>query len=67
MPFHRGTILRFLPLLFLVLAALHSPAQSGNAGIVRGTVTDPSGAVIPSATIHLTNQVSGQQYGNWNV
>jgi hypothetical protein len=26
---------------------------------VRGTVTDPSGAVIPNATVHLTNGVSG--------
>ena len=34
-------------------------AQSGNAGAVRGTVTDPSGAVIPDATVHLTNGVSG--------
>jgi hypothetical protein len=46
-----------LPL--LVCRALRLPAQSGNAGAVRGTVTDPSGAVIPNATVHLTNQVSG--------
>ena len=59
MPFHRGTILRFLPLLFLLLSVLHAPAQSGNAGNIHGTVTDPSGAVIPGATVHLTNQVSG--------
>jgi hypothetical protein len=59
MPIHRGAILRILPLLILFFAALHAPAQSGNAGIVRGTVTDPSGAVIPSATVHLTNAASG--------
>ncbi|MGA2808972.1 MAG: TonB-dependent receptor [Terracidiphilus sp.] len=59
MPIHRDATLRILPLLFLFLAALYSPAQSGNAGIVRGTVTDPSSAVIPNATVHLTNQVSG--------
>jgi len=34
-------------------------AQSGNAAPVRGTVTDPSGAVISGATVHLTNAVSG--------
>jgi hypothetical protein len=34
-------------------------AQGGNAGSIRGTVTDPSGAVIPGATVHLTNTVSG--------
>jgi hypothetical protein len=43
----------------LVFATLYAPAQSGNAGAVRGTVTDPSGAVIPNAVIQLTNQVSG--------
>jgi hypothetical protein len=59
MPFHRGTIFRILPAIALVFAALSTPAQSGNAGAVRGTVTDPSGAVIPNATVHLTNEVSG--------
>jgi len=34
-------------------------AQGGNAAPVRGTVTDPSGAVISGATVHLTNAVSG--------
>ncbi|HEY3706253.1 MAG TPA: TonB-dependent receptor [Terracidiphilus sp.] len=34
-------------------------AQGGNAGTVHGTVTDPSGAVIPGATAHLHNAVSG--------
>jgi hypothetical protein len=46
----------------LIVLALSSPlarAQSGNAGAVRGTVTDPSGAVIPGATVHVTNEVSG--------
>jgi hypothetical protein len=55
----RGAIFRALPLLALVCAALCSPAQSGNAGALHGTVTDASGAVIPNATVHLTNQVSG--------
>ncbi|MGA3031776.1 MAG: TonB-dependent receptor [Terracidiphilus sp.] len=56
MPFQRGAI---LPLFALLFAALTAPAQSGNAGALRGTVTDPSGAVIPNATVHLSNQVSG--------
>ena len=52
-------MLRILPLLALLFAALSASAQSGNAGTVRGTVTDPTGAVIPNATVHLTNAVSG--------
>jgi len=59
MPFIRGTIFRSLPALALIFAALGAPAQSGNAGAVRGTVTDPTGAVIPNATVHLTNGSSG--------
>ncbi|MGA2652145.1 MAG: TonB-dependent receptor [Terracidiphilus sp.] len=59
MPFIRGTILRILPVLALFFATLTASGQSGNAGTVRGTVTDPSGAVIPNATVHLTNDVSG--------
>lgn len=55
MTFRRGAILPFLALLFAVCSAL---AQSGNAGTVRGTVTDPSGAVVANATVHLTNEVS---------
>jgi hypothetical protein len=59
MPIIRGATLRILSLLALVLAGLTASAQSGNAGIVRGTVTDPSGAVIPNATVHLSNERSG--------
>ncbi len=35
-------------------AAQASPAQSGSA-ILRGSVTDPSGAAVPDATIQVTN------------
>jgi hypothetical protein len=59
MPFKRGAIVRVLPLLILFFAVFGAQAQSGNAGAVRGTVTDPTGAVIPNATVHLTNEVSG--------
>ena len=33
-------------------------AQSG-AGSIQGTVTDPTGAVIPGALIHVVNQGTG--------
>jgi Carboxypeptidase regulatory-like domain/TonB-dependent Receptor Plug Domain len=32
---------------------------ASNAGTVTGTVTDPSGAVVPNATVTLSNGVSG--------
>ena len=59
MKFPYGAIERLLPIVALVAAALAAPAQSGNAGTVRGTITDPSGAVIPGANVHLANQMSG--------
>jgi hypothetical protein len=59
MSFCRGTIYRVLSL-FVLIFALHSAyAQSGNAGTVRGTLTDPSGAVVPGVEVHLVNDVSG--------
>ena len=36
-------------------------AQSGNSTTVTGTVTDPTGAVVPNATVELRNPVSGFQ------
>jgi hypothetical protein len=55
----RGTIFRILPALVLIFVSLTASAQSGNAGTVRGTLTDPSGAVVPNVVIHLVNDVSG--------
>jgi len=55
----RGATLRVLPLLALAVMAGMASAQSGNAGTVQGTVTDPTGAMISGATVHLTNSISG--------
>jgi hypothetical protein len=59
MPFKCGTILRVFPILVVVFMAFTASAQSGNTGAVRGTVTDPSGAVVPNATVTLNNARSG--------
>jgi hypothetical protein len=42
----------------LALSGGVAHAQSA-AGIVRGTVTDPTGAVVPGATVTIANVVSG--------
>jgi Carboxypeptidase regulatory-like domain/TonB-dependent Receptor Plug Domain len=68
----RGTFAPALTLLTVVLsllqaASLHAQAKpapartqaAGNSGTITGTVTDPSGAVIPNATVTLTNALSG--------
>jgi hypothetical protein len=59
MNFHRYAIKRLLPIVALLAATAAANAQSGSAGSLRGTVTDPTGAVIPNAAVHLTNQLSG--------
>jgi len=45
--------------LLSLLAVSISQAQSGNSTSVVGTVADPTGAVVPSATVELRNPVSG--------
>jgi hypothetical protein len=60
MPFIPGTRFRFTFLLAFALSpAFAVAAQNGNSAPVHGAVTDPTGAVIPGATVHLTNPVSG--------
>ncbi len=59
MPFIRRAMPRILPLVAVLFAATCASAQSGNAGAIRGAVTDPSGAVVSGATVVLTNELSG--------
>jgi Carboxypeptidase regulatory-like domain/TonB-dependent Receptor Plug Domain len=59
MLFKNGTISLIFLTTIVLFVPLYAQAQGGNAGAVRGAVTDPTGAVIPGATIHLTNAVSG--------
>jgi Carboxypeptidase regulatory-like domain len=48
--FRLGSIL----LVVFIVAALTASARSG-IGSVEGTVTDPTGAVVPGAAIHVVN------------
>src|SRR3569833_2212476 len=60
MPLFSGRLFRILPLAGFLCAALAAPAaQGGNAAPGRGTVTDPSGAVIPGATVRHSNTFCG--------
>ena len=55
----RPDLLRALSLtVLLAFIATLGHAQS-NSGTVSGTITDPSGAVIPGATVDLSNHVTG--------
>jgi len=60
MPSFSGRLIRILPFAGFLLVAVGAPAaQNGNSATVRGTVTDPSSAVIPGATVTISNAVSG--------
>jgi hypothetical protein len=48
----------FFPVAFLLQLAASIYAQSGSSGSISGTITDPSGAVIPGATVTIDNPVS---------
>jgi len=56
---HRAAFFLFLILFSSALCAPRAGAQSiGNAGSITGTVTDPSGAVVPGAVVTIQNPVS---------
>jgi hypothetical protein len=59
-PFMRTLLRRIAFSLFLVCffsGALHAQSTS-NSGTITGTVTDPTGAVVPGATVTIHNPVS---------
>lgn len=39
-------------MIFVVLLSLAATAQTGNEATIQGTVTDPSGAVVPGVNVH---------------
>ncbi|MGA2214000.1 MAG: carboxypeptidase regulatory-like domain-containing protein [Bryobacteraceae bacterium] len=57
--FSRLAILGFLAIAVTPLTTPRMVAQGITTGTIEGTITDPTGAVIPGAQIQLTNQASG--------
>jgi hypothetical protein len=51
----------FFSLVFLFPALFPTVHAQSNSGTLTGTVTDPTGAVIPGATVAIQNPVSGLQ------
>jgi Carboxypeptidase regulatory-like domain len=48
-------LLTLVALLFITALAGYGQATSVNGGSIQGTITDPSGAVVPGATVTITD------------
>ena len=57
--FLRSTRLLLLALTMSLLMSLASLAQTGSSGQVAGNVTDQNGAIVPDATVTVTNLATG--------
>ena len=49
-------------IVFVAMSALPAYGQSGSAGSIAGTVTDPQSAVVPGATITVKNNATAQEF-----
>src|SRR3954466_9788923 len=56
----RNLLLSFATSLLALLLCVSANGQSLVSGDVTGTITDPSGAVVPNATVSVTNNATGQ-------
>ncbi len=56
----RLELLKMVVLALVVLCALHLSAQ--NSSSITGTVSDPTGAVVPDVHVELTNPATGATY-----
>src|SRR5271156_200034 len=72
--YRKSLFATFLAVFFLALS-LHTYAQSGgNSGSISGTVLDPTGAVVPNATVeihhpvsHFNNSATTDKSGNFSI
>jgi Carboxypeptidase regulatory-like domain/TonB-dependent Receptor Plug Domain len=56
---HSRIYAAFIALAVSCTAAIASAQSVGNSGSINGTVTDPSGAVVPGVQVEIHNPVSG--------
>ncbi len=54
----KSEIAVWIAIFCLALSAIHASAQTTGSSSLSGVVTDPSGAVVPGATVEITNPVS---------
>ena len=54
-----GRLWHLSALFVCLLAVAPAAGQIGGSGTIKGTVTDPTGAVIPSATVTAINVATG--------
>lgn len=59
-----GTLFAQIFLLIILCFSFCLIAQAQSTAVLNGTVTDPSGAAVPSAKIVVTNQATGE---GWNT
>jgi hypothetical protein len=52
----------FVRLMFLVLMTVLLAAAQNDRGTITGTVTDPTGSVVPGAALHAKNLATGGEY-----
>jgi hypothetical protein len=55
---YRQVIVTILAVLFCLTGGLLNAQSAGNSGSISGTVLDPTGAVVPNATVEIHNPVS---------
>lgn len=61
---HMAFLLVLAVVALLAIAPLPLNAQTTvSTGSIQGTITDPSGAVIPEAAITISNKATGQSFG----
>jgi len=56
----RGAFQRFLQIMLIVFPLASALLSQGTTGIISGTIRDQTGAVMPGASIQITNQETGR-------